>query len=195
VSPPALPACLPACLPARPPTQFVWDSSGQVVLLGEGSQALVCLGRLQGMEVAVKVGRAGGQGQGQERLFGGQTRERASYKATLDSVMPNRWFVKLAQLAHAHPTAHPPHLPQACELQPGVDPQAVLREAALLRHCAHPRIVPLFAVACQVCRCKGDDAPSCGGDGGGTEGFVRVMCVRRSSASLLQRRVLSVSCN
>jgi len=39
---------------------------------------------------------------------------------------------------------------QASELQPGVDCQAVLREALLLRKCAHARIVPLFGIAVQV---------------------------------------------
>jgi serine/threonine protein kinase len=33
------------------------------------------------------------------------------------------------------------------ELEPGTSHEAALREAALLRRCAHPRIVPLLGVA------------------------------------------------
>ncbi len=36
--------------------QFVLDEQGQLVTLGAGGQAVVFLGRLSGLEVAVKVG-------------------------------------------------------------------------------------------------------------------------------------------
>ena len=44
-----------------PPPQFVTDNHGRLVVLGEGAHAVVYHGRLQGCDVAVKVGpiRAG----------------------------------------------------------------------------------------------------------------------------------------
>ena len=41
----------------------------------------------------------------------------------------------------------PPRHPQVFELQAGVDSGEMWREAALLRQCEHPRIVPILGIA------------------------------------------------
>lgn len=81
-------------LPPRRP-QLLTDAGGRLVELGEGAMAVVYLGRLQGLEVAVKV----------------------------------------------------------FELEPGLDSGAVWREVSMLRHCIHPRVVPLFGVTVQARAC------------------------------------------
>jgi len=92
-----------ASLPACPPPQFVWDSSGQPVILGEGFQALVCLGRLQGMEVAVKVGGAGGPsraGEAWRRLWHAETLRMAA------CITSSSAEARSAPYTAPHPTPH-----------------------------------------------------------------------------------------
>lgn len=48
----------PLLRPRPPDPQFVTDASGQPLELGKGAQAVVYQGRLQGYDVAVKVGTA-----------------------------------------------------------------------------------------------------------------------------------------
>lgn len=63
----ALPNCRPAVL-APMVLQFVRDDTGNIVSIGAGSQAIVCLGKLHGtLPVAVKVSEPTGRGGGLER--------------------------------------------------------------------------------------------------------------------------------
>ena len=53
--------CSPATnLPLAPVPQLLTDERGRLVELGEGAGAVVYLGQLQGLKVAVKASAAGG---------------------------------------------------------------------------------------------------------------------------------------
>lgn len=128
--------------PTAPPTrrpQFVVDATGRLVVLGEGAQAVVYLGRLQGCDIAVKV-------RADRRLY------RARVCRT-DSLHGGRGVAAgaLGHVGRAAMTASG-HLAvwlQVYEL-PGVDASVVWNEAAMLRNAVGPRIIPLYGIAVQV---------------------------------------------
>ena len=122
--PPAMAPPTNICTPSTLHVQFVADADGQLVELGEGGHAVVYLARLQGVEVAVKVGTG------------------AAWLAWLPSWLG--W-----QNISARPT-YSSHLLKVTELLSGVESQSIWRETALLRRCIHERIVPLYGVALKV---------------------------------------------
>ena len=133
----------PPMLLAAPALQIVAGTDGQPVVLGEGSHAVVMLGRLQGIDVAVKARAAAGApcAASAAAACGG------SFGCNAAPVTPTGTCVM-----HSSPQPNG-RLPQVYELGPGARSQRMWHEAALLRSCAHPRLVPLYGAAVSVRGC------------------------------------------
>ena len=136
LSNPALPA--PHC------PQIFRGPDGEPLVLGEGSNGVVFLGRLPGMAVAVKARAAGGaaglrvSNARPACCCPGAARPRAPPP-------PPRHATHTSACTPLRATRHPPA--QVFELQAGLDSRRAWREAQLLRRCAHERLVPLYGVA------------------------------------------------
>lgn len=123
------------------PPQLLVDGGGQVIVLGEGAEAVVYLGRLQGARVAVKVHTMGVAHSILRVLAAGGTHSGSSAAP--------------ASPAQRHTSCRALPSPQVFELG-DVQPSFVWRQALHLRQCRHPHIVPLLGVAIKVGRTPGD---------------------------------------